>query len=575
MKGQKKRGKSFSLLAIALLLAASTACTNNSSTNNTTNSPPNSTAGENQNAPDDGNQFEDVTLTLLTNWNGGNTAPEDEENNPVAKVIKEKTGVTLKIIEVTQNEIEKVNTIFATQDLPDIYTGPAWAGGGEMEAILKAAKENQLVDLTPYLQKYPNLAATVEEKNVPPHMWARYFDPANFDGKSYMLYSQMAAKPEDLRDWLYGQYVRKDIAAQIDIDPQSVHTPDDLYNYLKAIKDANLTSNGQSVIPMGAFHGGWALDIINKMFYSSSGGFSFDSEGKAQYTFMTQGQMDYILYMQKLLQDGLIDPEAFVQSDALAQEKVAQGRYGVLSAHYYAIYDATRSFVNAHPEAELETLGPLNDINGDPYKAQLISQGSDVVAITKKSKNPDAAARVLDFLMSDEGYLLTHYGVEGMHYDLVDGKPVAKPEWVTKMQEDPVNALVNEGINAGYANVSGAKRMFSQLGGEFGYQVDPRTKLVEEITKTLRPNGVELAEGYDPGVFAQSQQQWEQIKPIADKLADVNKQAFYAKTEEEARSIVDAARKQLEAAGIHEIEKAMNDAVAAGTIKFRAYNTAG
>jgi len=576
MKGLPPKHQTFRGFIAALILSIFlTACTGGGSSGDQAVSDNDSaaepTAETNADpAASDGEPLEQVTLKYLHNWNGANVIPDDMFNNPVAKVIREKTGVSIEIINVTQNETERVNMMFATQDFPDIYAGPAWAGGGEIESTLKGAQENQLVDLTPYLEQYPNLAVSVAKENVPPHMWERYFNPDNFGGKSYMLYSVNPSSPADVKDWLYNQYVRKDIAEAIGIDPQSVRTPDDFYNFLKAIKDGGFEENGQPVIPLGGFHGGWAIDIMNKMFYNGASGWVFDENGNAHFDFMIPERVEAILYIRKLVEEGLIDPEAFVQSRAIADEKAVQGRIAVLSAHYYSIYDTIRPFVDARPEAEYVPVGPLNDASGDPFKTRLVGQGSNVIAIPHTSKNPDAAARLLNFLFSDEGQLLAKYGIEGVHYDMADGYPVAKKEWIEKQKEDP-NALRNEGIGI-YANLTGPNKTFSLLGGEFGHQHDPKFELIEEYTKIIRPNGIELAEGYDPGIFARQHEKWEQLKPITDGLTDIIKQAYYARSDEEAMQIINATREQLERAGIREVEAALTEA--AKEIEFRTYASA-
>jgi putative aldouronate transport system substrate-binding protein len=448
--------------------------------------------------------------------------------------------------------------MFATQDLPDIYTGPAWAGGGEMSVILKAAHENQLVDLTPYLAKYPNLANAVAENNVPKDMWDTYFNPEIFGGKSYMLYSQMPATGLDVTDWLYGLYARKDIVEKLGLDPLSVRTPDDLYQFLKAIKDANLEENGQSIIPMGGFAGGWAVNFVNKFFYNANLEYFVNNDGTMQYNFMTDRQDDYVLYMRKLFSEGLIDPESYVQTEAIATEKVNQGRIAVFAAHFYHIYNSTKAYRATNPAAEFVPVGPLNDWFGDPYKTVSPARGANINIITKKSKNPDAAARLLDFLYSDEGNLLANYGVEGIHYDLVDGKPVAKAEWVEKAKTDN-KAFINEGFTGAFGALSGPDRSVSKWGGKYGHGSDPVNAAAAEMAKIMRKNGLEIVQGINPAVYAKSLPEWEKVKPIVDQLEGTMRQAYYAKTDEEALALINAARKQLVDAGIHDIEAKVNE----------------
>src|SRR5690606_29107542 len=125
------------------------------------------------------------------------------------------------------------------------------------------------------------------------------------------------ATDEDGTDWLYGFYVRKDIADQIGVDPQSVKTKDDFYNFLKKIKDANLKANGQPVIPLGGFSNGWAVGIGNTMFYGGAG-YVDKGDGTIENSFFSKGYDEYTLYYRKLLSEGLLDSEAFTQTDPIA-----------------------------------------------------------------------------------------------------------------------------------------------------------------------------------------------------------------------------------------------------------------
>ncbi|WP_164545604.1 extracellular solute-binding protein [Paenibacillus albus] len=571
--------KGLSVLAVASLTALTIAgCSNSNSNSNSNSSEGNSAAaasnansksnttdaaannskstdGETANEP-----LKQVKLSLLTNWNGWNSAPPDEENNPIAKVIREKTGVTLDIIPVNQNEVEKINTMFATQDLPDIYIGAPWVGGAEMEAFYKAGNEGQLTDLTPYLDKFPNITKYMAKDKVPAGFYNRYIDPSNFGGKSYFLISTPMT-PQDSTDWLYSSYIRKDIAAKVGIDPQSVHTPDDYYNLLKKIKDLGLKENGKDIIPAGGFHGGWAVDYMANRFFldTGDGGWMTDKDGNVKYGFMTQNQTDEVLYMRKLISEGLIDPEAFLQSEAIANEKVSQGRYAVLTAHFNSIYDATRSFVKDHPDAEFVPVGPFNDRDGNPNRAVFNQGTSNVIAFPKSNKDIEASLRLIDYLYSDEGNLLVKYGIEGQTYTMKDGKPVAIPDVLKKKQEDP-NYALSLGLDAGYNALTGPDRTFSLFGGPLGHEADPKSKLQEEYTKILRPQGVQMVTTIDPGSVVRTDPKWESnFKPIVDNQQSVIQQAYYAKSDDEAIKILDQVRAQLEKAGIHDIEKMLTE----------------
>ncbi|MDQ8737355.1 ABC transporter substrate-binding protein [Paenibacillus sp. LHD-38] len=499
----------------------------------------------------------EVTLKVLHNWNGSSGAEVDM--TPVEKVIKEKTGVTVEWEYTTGSETEKVNAIFATQDLPDIYTGPAW--GGELDGMIKAAKEDQLVDLSDKLDKYPNLAKSIAKENVPPALYEKGIDA--YDGKKYLLLQNQPATDKDGTDWLYGFYVRKDIAEAIGVDPQSVKTKDDFYQFLKKIQDANLQANGQPVIPLGGFSNGWAVGIANTMFYGGAG-YVDKGDGTLENSFFSKGYDEYTLYYRKLLSEGLLDAEAFTQTDPIAKEKILQGRVAVLAAHYPAILDASKEYVKSNPGSDYVPVGPLERAGAEPNRpVDLGIQGNNVTAITKACKDVDAALRLLDYLASDEGFMLVRYGVQGVHWDMENGKPTAKKEWFDKFAADTSGKLLarkNEGIDIGFNSMSGMDRINSVGGGDIWLDQE-RIAAMDNARKILRPDGIKVITAYNPGDVIIKSEQWEMLKPSMDKTGDAWKEAVYAKSDEAALKILNELRDQMRKTGYEEAMKFTNDSL--------------
>ena len=52
----------------------------------------------------------------------------------------------------------------------------------------------------------------------------------------------------------------------------------------------------------------------------------------------------------------------------------------------------------------------------------------DIDAISKNCKYPERAIAFMDYMMSEHGQMLIYLGVEGVTYDIVDGKPVLKED---------------------------------------------------------------------------------------------------------------------------------------------------
>lgn len=552
--GNKRIGSLKALLAITLISGMVIGCSNSNSnsSSNSNNTSENQTTNNNSTVEEGNTQLEEVTLTILHNWNG--SAGADVDMTPIGQVIKEKTGVTVKWEYTKGSEVEKLNTIFTTQDLPDIYTGPAW--GGELDGIIKAAKEGQLVDLTDKLANYPNLSKAVAQENVPPALYDKAI--GGIDGKKYMLYQNQPATPEDATDWLYGFYVRKDIADKLGVDPQTVVTKDDLYQFLKKINDADLKENGMPVMPLGGFSNGWAVGIGNTMFFGTD--YPDKGDGTLEHIFFTKAYEDYTLYYRKLLAEGLLDPETFTQTDPIAKEKINQGRIAVLAAHYPAILDGSKDYVTSHPGSDYIPIGPLERAGAEPDRpVDLGIQGNNVTVITKKSKHVDAALRLLEYLASDEGTLLVRYGVQGTHWDMEGGKPVAKKEWFDKFTADTTGKLKkNEGISIGFESIAGQDRTNSIGAGDI-WADQKRLETIANARKILRPNGISVISAYNPADVMSKSPQWETLKPSMDRIGDVWKTAIFAKSDEAALKSINDLRGQINKTGYPEAIQFVNE----------------
>ncbi|CDN46106.1 hypothetical protein BN871_KO_00100, partial [Paenibacillus sp. P22] len=240
-------------------------------------------------------------------------------------------------------------------------------------------------------------------------------------------------------------------------------------------------------------------------------------------------------------------------------EKIKQGRIAVLAAHLPAIIDASKDYVKAHPGSDYVPVGPLERAGAEPDRpVDLGIQGNNVTVITKACKNVDAALKLLDFLASDEGFKLVRYGVEGVHYDMVDGKPVAKQEFFDKFASDTTGkAKKNEGFSIGYEDMTGQDRLNS-LGGDIWADQDRIAKM-DNARKILRPNGISVISAYNPGDVMAKSPQWEALKPSMDKIGDVWKEAIFAKSDDAALKVIGALRDQMNKTGYPDAIKYVND----------------
>jgi putative aldouronate transport system substrate-binding protein len=72
--------------------------------------------------------------------------------------------------------------------------------------------------------------------------------------------------------------------------------------------------------------------------------------------------------------------------------------------------------------------GPKNSNGDDPVLPSNGINGWTVTMISKNCEHPDRAIRFMDYLMSEKGQKRTYLGVEGVTYEMQDGRPVLKDE---------------------------------------------------------------------------------------------------------------------------------------------------
>lgn len=94
---------------------------------------------------------------------------------------------------------------------------------------------------------------------------------------------------------------------------------------------------------------------------------------------------------------------------------------------YSDILDQEKELLKNTPERfYMPVMGP-NNANGDaPTLPSSHVSGWTITMISKNCKDPAKAMKFISWLMSEEGQKYTYLGVEGVTYDMVDGKPVLK-----------------------------------------------------------------------------------------------------------------------------------------------------
>lgn len=424
-------------LILSLFAAVLAACGGNGG-NNTNSGEASSepTASESASESASATPSEPIELTVL-NAAGGSpsfgTGDPVYDENPIAKYLLDNFNIKLKWEVISGDAVQAMGLKLASGDYPDIITNLP------PEIYQKMVDDNRLVDLAPLIDQYgPDIKQAYGEgtlnflKTDDNHLYHL--------SKGYGNIADGSTPP----GYGFGFQLRKDIYEAI--GSPKIETLDDVYNVLNTIKNdpkVNKTASGESVWPIGTFKRTW----YNMMQALEAAGGSGTSkwtvkDGKVQYWFREPWAETIISFYNKLYREGLLDPDSFVvEPDAWQKEKVNTGRIASTFGQWYMVADAWGQFKSQGlPNADnMYYLNFAVSVPGGstPQLVNISSVGSGYTVITDKAKDKEleAAIKMLDFFATPEGNFMAWNGPEGSQWEMKDGVPTLKPEYLARWQK--------------------------------------------------------------------------------------------------------------------------------------------
>ena len=366
-----------------------------------------------------------VTLDWYVNLNWYNNAWGQYE---MSRYITKKTGVTVNWIVPSGNEAEKLNTLLASGDLPDILSVGWW------EYQVKQMIEGGL------LSSLEELGAKYD-----PYFLKSVADPQALgwyradDGKAYLIpnYSwtpnAIAKATRVISNTAF--LVKNDLYEAIGKPPMK--TPTQFLAALKAAKAKFPTLNGQPLITIG-FHpfdqnGNHSFNQMLPQFLA----ISREVNGKLRSRYDDPEWVRWMKTFRKANEQGFISKDVFVDQRSQIEEKIAQGRYFSMLFQRSDLNNQQNSLFAVNPKGTYIAIdGPTNSTMGAPKLEGLGIEGWLLAMISSKSKHPDRAIRFLSYMISEEGQTDCMLGIQGMHWDFVKGKKSFLPEYVNLEARD-------------------------------------------------------------------------------------------------------------------------------------------
>ena len=138
-------------------------------------------------------------------------------------------------------------------------------------------------------------------------------------------------------------------------------------------------------------------------------------------------------YLNRLYQEGLLDPEFSATNNPMKQEKFASGQ-AVFMGMYWPDFVCLETLTSSIEGATWDVVPPLKDANGRcGFNVVLGASPAGVFVVPKTSTHPEDAIKFVNQLSDYEVNKLFRYGEEGVHWEEKEnGERLSLPAYKTE-----------------------------------------------------------------------------------------------------------------------------------------------
>lgn len=327
-------------------------------------------------------------------------------NNTYWQEYQKRTNTQLKVEWIPDGDYKtKLNLILASKQIPEVLVANP-SNNLNDPSFINAVQNGAFWDLTDVLgdfSKYPNL-----KNNVSPDAWTT----SRIDGRIYGI-------PQSVPKVQGAPIIREDLVKAAGKEmPESM---DELLDVLEAVLEKNPNMVG----------------FVSKqdMFLASNGGLAaafgadepyYNEEGGLVYQKLTPAFTDFVGWLRKAYERGVLSKEFSVMKPTQATEMFQSGSaVMMINEAGRWCYPFTKTLQKKDPNAIAQFVPLMEGKEG--YYA--VDSGTGVVdsMYISKSVPEEKMLKILDYFektTTQEFYDLTTYGVEGVHYNVVNGEKV-------------------------------------------------------------------------------------------------------------------------------------------------------
>lgn len=315
----------------------------------------------------------------------------------VTKQIKEDLNLDVEFI---TGDNTKLNTFFASGDMPDLITI------FDSSSQVAQTANKWALPLQDLAKKYDPYFTKVAQKQTLD--WYKLKDGKTYGYPSYSNTSQ------DYEDGTIPPtdafIIRKDVLDAIgDVD---FKTPEGFVSAMKTIKE-----QFPDLVPFG-FNSFDASNSSLDATLQNMLGVPIIKDGKFYERNLDEDYVTWLKALRQVHQDGNISDDSFADDEETLKEKVSSGKYAtMLLQAFHQKGTELQTWMSSNPGKEYVAVDAMESAEGnEPTLSQAGLSGWTITYISKKTKNPAKAMQLYTYLLDDPGQYLVNFGIEGKTY---------------------------------------------------------------------------------------------------------------------------------------------------------------
>ena len=320
------------------------------------------------------------------------------------KLIEEKTNTELKFQWVPDGSYdEKLNAAFATGSLPQVVY---LKNQDSFIQYKEAMRDGQFWEIGPYLKEFEGLSKLKES----------ILNNTKVDGKLYTLY---LGRPLARQGIIY----RKDWADKLGL--KEPETTDDVFEMMKAFTEGDPDGNSKKdTIGLSDRN-----DLVYGAFKTTASWFNTpnnwgEKDGKLLPEFMFDEYFDTMDFMKKLRDAGYMNQDFPVTSKEDQRNLFYKGTAGAYIGSLQDVNTLYSESKKNFPDIELEVAAIIQGPNGDFGMWSIPGYGNLILFPKSSIKTEEDLKGILSFFdkqMTPEIANLMYWGIEGEHYNIIEG----------------------------------------------------------------------------------------------------------------------------------------------------------